>query len=372
MADDLLTRVLAATRLIHAAGLDERAWPEALAALARVLGGHTASLLVWTPAGIENLLVAHNIDPTLLQDYRQHYAALDPFNATQHGRPPGSINLTQDLIDDQTFTRTEFYADFWRRVGIHYAIGVELERSERSLVMTAIHRAAGRPSFAPSEVELFRQLGEQLRLALRQRQLLGSQAAVAAVVDGLRLAVILTDDAGRVAWANAGGEALLRAGDGLRLVLGCLACVRHDDTRELTRLIAAAGQTAWPAREAALRIGRPHGAPHLEVLVAPLLPGAGARLGVGPAARVLVAARRPQHRSVAPRLLQQLYGMTASEAQLAAALLAGQTLEAYAAQAGLSVETARSYLKGVFEATGTHRQSELVLLLAQGPLKLLG
>jgi DNA-binding CsgD family transcriptional regulator len=73
-----------------------------------------------------------------------------------------------------------------------------------------------------------------------------------------------------------------------------------------------------------------------------------------------------------PQLLQQLYGLKASEARLAAALLDGQTLESYAARAGLSVQTARSYLKGVFEATGTHRQSELVLLLAQGPLELLG
>jgi len=43
-----------------------------------------------------------------------------------------------------------------------------------------------------------------------------------------------------------------------------------------------------------------------------------------------------------------------------------------AAQSGLSVQTARSYLKGVFEAIGTHRQSEMLLLLAQEPLKLLG
>ena len=67
--------------------------------------------------------------------------------------------------------------------------------------------------------------------------------------------------------------------------------------------------------------------------MAPLLPGAGGRLGAGPTARVLVAARRPQHRTVEPRLLQQLYGLKPSEARLAAALLDGQTLKSYAARA---------------------------------------
>lgn len=372
MADDPLSRLLAATRLIHGAGLDEGAWPEALAAVARLFDGLTASLLVWTPAGIDDLLVAHNIDPGLLRDYRDYYAALDPFNATQHGRPAGSINLTQELVEDAAFVRTEFHADFWRKVGIHYAIGAELERGERSLVMAAVHRAAGRPPFAAHEVGLFGQLAAQLRLSVRQRRLAGSHAAVAAVVDRLRLAVILTDAQARVVWANAGGETLLRAGDGLVLARGRLACARHDDTLALARLIAAAARTGPLMAEAALRVARPHGHEPLPVLVAPLLPGAAGRIGAVATARVLVVAGRPSGRTVDPRLVQKLYGLKQSEARLAAALLAGQTLESYAARSGLSVQTARSYLKEVFAATGTHRQSELVLLLAQGPLRLLG
>jgi hypothetical protein len=58
-------------------------------------------------------------------------------------------------------------------VGIHYAIGAELDRGERSLVMAAVHRAVGRAPFVAEEVALFGQLATQLRLTMRQHRLAG-------------------------------------------------------------------------------------------------------------------------------------------------------------------------------------------------------
>jgi DNA-binding CsgD family transcriptional regulator len=46
-------------------------------------------------------------------------------------------------------------------------------------------------------------------------------------------------------------------------------------------------------------------------------------------------------------------------------LSSGDTLEAAAAKCQISYQTARNQLKAVFAKTGTHRQSELVSLLAR-------
>jgi DNA-binding CsgD family transcriptional regulator len=69
----------------------------------------------------------------------------------------------------------------------------------------------------------------------------------------------------------------------------------------------------------------------------------------------------------APARLARLYGLTAAEARLAAAMSAGRSLKAYAGEAEISINTARWHLRRVFTKTGTRRQVELVRLLLMNP-----
>src|SRR5262249_58164983 len=66
-----------------------------------------------------------------------------------------------------------------------------------------------------------------------------------------------------------------------------------------------------------------------------------------------------------------LYGLTAAEARLAAALAAGQSLQDYATASGIARCTARWQLQQVLAKTDTHRQSDLVRLILAGPVGLL-
>src|SRR3546814_14798044 len=63
-------------------------------------------------------------------------------------------------------------------------------------------------------------------------------------------------------------------------------------------------------------------------------------------------------------LYRDLYGFTPTETRLAAALLPGAELRRAAEEAGMTYETARWYLKVMFQKTGTSRQSELTARLA--------
>ncbi|TXB64075.1 hypothetical protein FQV27_18045 [Paracoccus aurantiacus] len=62
-------------------------------------------------------------------------------------------------------------------------------------------------------------------------------------------------------------------------------------------------------------------------------------------------------------LLQELLDMTPAQAQLALALARGISLQKYAAEAGISISTARKYAEVVFSKTNTHQQHALVALL---------
>src|SRR5262245_33250726 len=60
-------------------------------------------------------------------------------------------------------------------------------------------------------------------------------------------------------------------------------------------------------------------------------------------------------------LLKNRFGLTPSQARLVIHLTAGHSLRSSAKALGVKYETVRSYLKSVFQKTGTHRQAELVL-----------
>ena len=65
-------------------------------------------------------------------------------------------------------------------------------------------------------------------------------------------------------------------------------------------------------------------------------------------------------------VLQKLYSLTHSEAELVRLLTQGFTLEGAAESRGVSMNTARSHLKHVFAKTETCRQGELLRLVIGG------
>src|SRR5262245_17347770 len=63
--------------------------------------------------------------------------------------------------------------------------------------------------------------------------------------------------------------------------------------------------------------------------------------------------------------LEDIFGLTPAQARLVVQLFAGASLRSCAEKLGIKYESARGYLKAVFEKTGTHRQAELVLTIFQ-------
>jgi len=56
--------------------------------------------------------------------------------------------------------------------------------------------------------------------------------------------------------------------------------------------------------------------------------------------------------------------LTPAETRLAIALFKGQSVEAYAKEAGVSINTARWHVKRIYAKTGVKRQTELIQMLS--------
>jgi DNA-binding CsgD family transcriptional regulator len=65
-----------------------------------------------------------------------------------------------------------------------------------------------------------------------------------------------------------------------------------------------------------------------------------------------------------PAVLESLFDLTQSEVSFASALAQGLTVSEASQKCGLTVSSGRTYLARIFAKTGTHRQAELVALLA--------
>jgi len=201
-----------------------------------------------------------------------------------------------------------------------------------------------------------------------------TQLPALAALDLFSLGILIVDAACRLLHANAAADAILARGDGLSRTAGGHVVARsHAETQRLHRLVAAAASPAAAdpsAAVAAVRVSRAEMRPPLLVTVSTLPQARHALPGHPPMAVLLVADL--QARAAPPiEALSALYGLTAAEARLAAALAAGQNLRDYATSSGIALCTARWQLQQVLAKTDTHRQSDLVRLILAGPVGLL-
>jgi DNA-binding CsgD family transcriptional regulator len=65
-----------------------------------------------------------------------------------------------------------------------------------------------------------------------------------------------------------------------------------------------------------------------------------------------------------PAILTGLFDLTPAEAKFASALVSGRSIKEAARDVGVTESSGRTYLARIFSKTGTHRQAELVALLA--------
>lgn len=197
--------------------------------------------------------------------------------------------------------------------------------------------------------------------ALRQRL---SEAALAAparalaedVLDELNVGIIIVGSDGGIVFANPVARAILDVRDGLMRVHGRLRAATTADSRALAAVIADPTAQVMAVRRPSLE------APYHLV---------GRRISRHEVALFITeAGARPM---LAPEIAMKLLGITAGEAQVLAAMVAGETIEDIARTRHVSRNAVAQHVKSLFAKTGTGRQSDLIgLVLAASPTLLHG
>jgi DNA-binding NarL/FixJ family response regulator len=184
-----------------------------------------------------------------------------------------------------------------------------------------------------------------------------------AALNRLPTGIVVVNAQAAVLFMNSRGAEYLADSDGLGMGhTGVVRTKRPQETVELHRLIKVSVEGGEDSVAHALSITRENNDRPLSVVVAPLP----AETGSGRVAVILVS---DVERQPLPSLdtVSKLFDLTDAEARLALILSEGLRIEDAAERLGITVNSARTYLKRVFSKTDVTRQAELVRLILAAP-----
>jgi DNA-binding CsgD family transcriptional regulator/PAS domain-containing protein len=296
----------------------------------------------------------------------------------------GELVRPRDFMSQLELEDDQIYRKFVRWHGYDDGVASALDRSVDSFSTLSTFRMK---HYQRPELSFLRLCLPAVRRALQVARHVGNLTNELershAVMDAIRIGIVLTNAVGSIIDMNAAAKAILDKRDGLRVAPGGkLSADVGSETVRIERCIlasaTAAGRSLKGARgvdgtspvAGAVRVSRRSGSEPLSLLIAPLrtekffgVPGFGAK------ASVVIFVSDPDRRPQTPiRMLADAHGLTLTEATLLSHLLAGHDLRQAAELMSVTMSTAKTLLQRSFDRTGTRRQAQLMALVLQGPL----
>lgn len=180
----------------------------------------------------------------------------------------------------------------------------------------------------------------------------------------INAAIIVLSRNSEILFSNPAGQTMIREKGGLNQgVDGLCRASNSDDTRELKEMIESAcddqeDRVRWLAlKEDA------YGVAHNIVAIPQ------GEMGTDRSV-VLLSTYAQSESEISVEVLQGMFGLTPSEAAITYAITMGENLEEAAKTSGITVSSARTYLKRVFGKTGANRQADLVKMILTSPAAL--
>lgn len=311
-------------------------------------------------------------DASALAKFCEYYSKLNPWLPFWKAAPTMNVLVSDVTAPSTRFSNTEFYEDWLRPNAAQSAVGLKLFDEPGRIAMLAVHydpMVARRynASISSALTALAPLLKAAVALNRQISETATAERTIAQAIEALALPAFMVDRCACVKIANARGVSLLE-----RLQLQSVdGRVRPRERRAALQFQEAVASICAGGRQTIdIPLHTQDGAFCAALTLHPVsdapmaAPGNTWMFAPERFVLVLVRERTIERALLNPKLLTDIFAMTPAEARLAACIGTGVSLEAAADSLSVSKETARSQLKQVFAKTDTHRQAELVALLA--------
>lgn len=366
---------------IYEAAEDPSKWAACLDRIRVALDGSGMTLMYHDASSQARSVTAWAAyDNSVVELYRDHYSKCDPWG--RELRPStlstGRVVDGRSLVRKADVLKTEYYADFGRRIGSAQSMFGSIESIGDRTALIIAARAANQPGFAEQDLELLRRLMPHMQQAFRLHRRItvadGRRSSAWATLDTLPLGVVLVDRQGRPVFVNAAARRMAECRDALTIERDGICGLSPVSTTRLRRGIARAVEAAQaPAdgvQESAFTIEKTSGGLGLRVVIVPVGRGdEGMGCDVGAAAAVFLG--DPDRRVIEnPSRLVELFGLTPAEAGVAMHMVNGETLARIAITLGVKTSTTRWYAKQILQKAGVNTQAQFVSLVLRMPAHL--
>ncbi|KXF77687.1 hypothetical protein ATN84_10130 [Paramesorhizobium deserti] len=305
-----------------------------------------------------------------------HIAESDDFDAVMRRLRPGPAIRMSSLVPPKEFERNTIYQEIIRPLNGGLA-SIALHRQGRETVsVVACRSAVTDPDFSDGDLDVMDMLTPHLitasRIARRIADLQHAASSAYRLLDILSEAVVVLDHAFRPIYLNRAAETIAREANGLRISRDGVSATEETENARLQAAIRVAAALDEGRNEdegtalAQMRLAisnAPAQSPFIvSVVPAGAVPG---EMRDGRASAILLITGPEKTCELSPAAMRTRYRLTQREAELTARLCRGDRLAEAASHLGISVGTARQYLKAIFEKTGVNRQIDLVRLVRQ-------
>jgi DNA-binding CsgD family transcriptional regulator/PAS domain-containing protein len=355
------------------AAVDERTlWNDVAGDIAKAAGAVSCSLQVRSGATAK-IIGAAGYKEFEAKLYEQQYARHDVRAQVLMGLPADEVHLLHHYMPQESFIRSGYYNEFFRRITEGYwsaASWITLDRGAGIGLGIGIHRSRRADPEDAAQVEILGSLSSHLRRAGRLHMKLNDVktrvAQLSDALDHIRQPAILATSEGRLVIAN---EAAGRLFNPPRLLSidssGKIVTCSAKATRQLWEAIQAA---ARPAHQADARqlcdiiVNGDDETPLVSLNVLPLHRREGPARCDLEGGSIMIMAQEFEPALVSVETLRSAFALSPAEARLIRLLATGASLRQASEIVGVSYSTVMSQIKSCFQKTGTHRQAELVAL----------
>jgi DNA-binding CsgD family transcriptional regulator/PAS domain-containing protein len=353
---------------VYEASIDGGGWTRFLSQLALQLGGVLPTLFIHDVRA-EGPLAIH-VGEGAVHAYQGHSPEKNRWLLSgAHLLPSGTVRTSHMMRSCRTFLSSEWCADYCRPLNVSQGIGATIHQDSKVTSNVAIFAGTNRADFGAEDIALLKALMPHMQRALKiYMHMAGAdsrQREFADTMEALSVGVILVNKDARVLFANRFARRLLETHDGLSLDRDAVRAIRSSETTTLRHLIGCASASNGKRSlqsGGGLNVTRPNGQRSLQVLVSPIRPQQ--RLHLSERAVAAIYVTDPDQVAQKPEvILMRLYGLTPSEAKVAALIVRGTTARHVSSNLNVSYNTVKSHLKRVFAKTGTKGQGDLIRLI---------
>ena len=357
---------------IYDAALDPALWPEVLEATCRYVEGMTCALMAQDSAQASaQLYFTWGTDPRYDKSYLETYGKLTPLLVpSQLYAKVGDVVSTTDLVPYDEFLASRFYREWAEPQGVVDVVGAVLDKSATSYGLVAVQRHQRHGLVDDKARRRMALLAPHFRRAVAIGKVIDLHKVAAATfadtLDGIAAAMLLVDADGRIAHANAAGQAMLAQGSVIRAAGGKLAArdVQADPALSALFQHARSGDAAVGVQGIAMPLTA-RGGERYVAHVLPLTSGTRRKAGVVYSAVAAVFVRKASLDLPHPlEAIAAAYKLTSAEMRVLMAIVQIGGVPEVAPMLGIAETTVKTHLQNVYAKTGTSRQADLVKLVA--------